>query len=71
VSGATPYATPALLAVAPRPPAPPRSAAFAPWLDAGAEAVQGPLDAVTASLRRIEERLARIERERGGCEPST
>jgi hypothetical protein len=56
-----PYPTPAGFAVGERPPSPRPSTAFAAWLDADAPPVQEPLSAIGDALRRIEERLERLE----------
>lgn len=61
VAKAQPYATPAVLAVGSRAPAPPRAAPFAAWLEADESAVQSPIDAIGEVLARIEQRLARLE----------
>jgi hypothetical protein len=61
---AQPYPSPALLAVGARAPAPPTWAPFAPWLEEGEPVAADPLDSLVESVRRIEERLFKLEQER-------
>lgn len=70
--GAFPYPTPALYAVGRRAPAS-GGTTFAEWLGDEAPVVQDPLATIGESLRRIEARLERLERDRekSPCEPST
>jgi hypothetical protein len=62
-TAAQPYPSPALLAVGARAPAPPTWAPFAPWLEEGEPVAADPLDSLAESVRRIEERLTRLEQE--------
>jgi hypothetical protein len=59
---ALPYATPCLFAVGERAPSPPGWTPFAEVLQGAPDPVQDPWSAVGESLRRIEERLERLER---------
>lgn len=68
-SGARPYATPALFAVGPQDPTPPRHEPFAAWIDV-AELAADPMSKIDAGLRRIEERLDRIEAKSEQAQPA-
>lgn len=57
-----PYPTPLLYALGPIAPAPRRTTKHAAHLDADEQVVEGALDGIGSALRRIEERLGRLER---------
>jgi hypothetical protein len=63
-AAAAPYATPALMAVGAVPVAEPGWKPFAAHLEAGAEAVESPLDPIRALLEQIDARLEKLERGR-------
>lgn len=62
---AVPYATPALFAVGAVEPSPPRHARYAEALGGEGPIVETPLETIGRALERIEERLVRLEREKG------
>ncbi|RMH41659.1 MAG: hypothetical protein D6689_10525, partial [Deltaproteobacteria bacterium] len=64
-----PYATPALFATGETAPAPPSWAPFAAWLDDD-DLVADPIETLGQWVRRIDERLERLERLQADADPS-
>src|SRR5690606_40309671 len=66
IAGGVPYATPALHAVGPVRPTPPRHAPFPAWPGADEPVLASPFDEIVERLERIERELGR----RSGAAPS-